>query len=455
MNKRTHKKKKEDNSFSNKATEKSILWIAMALLATGSIILLIQFNYQPPINNTLQKDYWTVRGTIGDFTAGVVGTFVSLAGLVMIYLSFKKQRESNEAQKIFFEYEKIENRFFELIKLHRENVNELSFTEYNAFLNKNPNITPDLEKHTSLNRKVFVRIFSQFEQLHNEVKFLFDETKLSIIYIPFYLNQLGRNITLKDRKIDFLEYAKIDIIYLIVFFGLGENGKKTILDLTNNKYCANFLKEVLDFASLKPKKESKYWPIWNEINKNKLRIDRFKAIINARAGIERNSIFLRPYIKQINFKKIYVTPYYADDHEKFYGGHQFRLGHYFRHLYQTVCYINKIKFLKSKEQYQYIKHLRGQLSTSEQVLFFLNSISQLGRSWELEDKITGLEIPKRKQLISDYGLIKNIPYNEILTGIKLSNFYPNINYEGFVIPKTETNNRSISLTKEINTNLNA
>lgn len=36
-------------------------------------------------------------------------------------------------------------------------------------------------------------------------------------------------------------------------------------------------------------------------------------------------------------------------YEKYYGGHQFRLGHYFRHLYQTYKFVDSSEFL-SKEQ---------------------------------------------------------------------------------------------------------
>src|ERR1700761_2297035 len=74
-----------------------------------------------------RKDYWTVNGTRGDFTAGVVGTIFSLAGFIYLLLSFKQQRDANQLQVDAFEHDKIETRFFELIKLHRDNVSELSF----------------------------------------------------------------------------------------------------------------------------------------------------------------------------------------------------------------------------------------------------------------------------------------------------------------------------------------
>ena len=58
-------------------------------------------------------------------------------------------------------------------------------------------------------------------------------------------------------------------------------------------------------------------------------------------------------------------------------GHQSRLGHYYRHLYQTVCYVDSQdeKYISNIEKYKYMKILRAQLSTHEEALLFLNSLS--------------------------------------------------------------------------------
>ncbi|MBX7044827.1 MAG: hypothetical protein K1X86_03235 [Ignavibacteria bacterium] len=78
-----------------------------------------------------------------------------------------------------------------------------------------------------------------------------------------------------------------------------------------------------------------------------------------------------------------------------FGGHQSRLAHYFRHMYQTVKFVDGQKI--EIEKYEYVKMLRAQLSNHEQALLFLNSISYLGETWKDED------------LITNYELIKNLP----------------------------------------------
>ena len=41
------------------------------------------------------------------------------------------------------------------------------------------------------------------------------------------------------------------------------------------------------------------------------------------------------------------------------------LGHYYRHIYQTVCFVDKQEILSEKEKYSYVKMLRAQLSDLE------------------------------------------------------------------------------------------
>ncbi len=110
---------------------------------------------------------------------------------------------------------------------------------------------------------------------------------------------------------------------------------------------------------------------------------------------------------------------------KLFEGHQSRLGHYFRHLYQTVKFVDEqpSSLLTYKEKYSYVKILRAQLSTQEQAFLFYNSLSDLGKAWEKQEDL------ESKKLITKYNLIKNIPtgYTSEFDVVK---YYPNVRYEG-------------------------
>jgi hypothetical protein len=78
-------------------------------------------------------------------------------------------------------------------------------------------------------------------------------------------------------------------------------------------------------------------------------------------------------------------------------GHQSRLGHYYRHLYQTIRYIDSQS--TNIDRYEYAKTVRAQLSTHEQALLLINSRTPVGRRW-WDDRF-----------IIDYRLVQNIPHN--------------------------------------------
>lgn len=83
------------------------------------------------------------------------------------------------------------------------------------------------------------------------------------------------------------------------------------------------------------------------------------------------------------------------------------LGHYFRHLYQTIQFIAKADDFKEEEKYAYAKMVRAQLSDFEQALLYYNSLSVMGKSW-----ITPLGKTEFKEmcLIARFRMIKNMPY---------------------------------------------
>jgi len=159
-----------------------------------------------------------------------------------------------------------------------------------------------------------------------------------------------------------------------------------------------------------------------------------------------------------------------------YDGYQSILAHYYRHLYQIVTYINRRDILSYDDKYHYIKTLRAQLNVFELALLFYNTLSPYGKTWEhgsfktkfteeltvnryeeilsqfLQDEITEITeikendpndleyqnelIEKAKknfdinnQLITKYQFFRNATIPLLSGKIKISDFYPMINYE--------------------------
>ncbi|SHG99378.1 putative phage abortive infection protein [Flavobacterium johnsoniae] len=269
------------------------------------IFILVQFINKTNSCKTNEIDP-AIWGQFGDIIGGLIGTILALLGTVLLIATLFYQIKSSKEQEI-------ENRFIQLLLIHRENVNEIT--------NK---------------RKFFKHSIETFWKIRKYVDECYDNLKNEITIA-------------EEDEWQFSEFERSNIAYLILFFGtnLTQNDtlKERICAMSN---CSELITNVLD------------------------KIDTVNIPSN---------------------ESIDLT-----------DGIQYAIGHYYRHLYQTINYINDCKkILNYKKKYFYVKTLRAQLSTYEQMLFYINSISRLGEVWEL------LQENENKKLITKYNLIKNIP----------------------------------------------
>lgn len=109
-------------------------------------------------------------------------------------------------------------------------------------------------------------------------------------------------------------------------------------------------------------------------------------------------------------------------------GHQSRLSHYFRHLYQTVKYVDKQEL--DIDKYEYVRILRSQLSIDEEALLMFNSVSRLGATWEKDN------------LITKYRLIKHIPkdFSDSETEINVKSIFPSLLFRWEETSETDLQN---------------
>lgn len=386
---------------------------------------------------------FTDKGAIGDTIGGTMGPFIAIAAAGLTFLAFWVQYKANEQQKEDIldlktraEKEKLETKFFEMIKFHRDNVGELSYTFTKKQLGKFS--SDDLEnEQTAVTREVFRIIYSDFLKINQELSHFFENVNEKDIYEESYLNNLKTNFTLQNRQIDLLLYAKIDILYCILYFGLSYEDQQTIRIFFNNRYKDFFYEPIIQFAALKPKEESEYWRDWFNFNflDSDMQMKYFDLILES----EDDPICLEITNDWSDDDwNVFRSIRYSKTYDKYYGGHQFRLGHYFRHLYQAVTFIDESELIDYDQKYLSIKLLRGQLSSYEQSIIFLNSISILGRIWEFENRENPeMAIDVNKQLITKYNFIKNILSDKIANTISVFHFYPLVSYEANFNAETE------------------
>jgi hypothetical protein len=317
---------------------------ATVVFATVILLLFLfkttKLSINLPIDTHLFADYGVLVG-------GIATAILTILNIFLLIQTLNDQRDNfntlqsnfkieQQEQKRNFDRGQIESRFFELLKIHRENSNDITIKD-------------------RVGKKIFLSLQREFYQ------------SLEIV-----------NAAASLRTDKLAESEVINISYLCFFFGaVGVNSERTIKE--NLKHYSDAKNP--DFVS-------------NLI-----------------------TLFTQAQPRIKSDEKFDYNPF---------EGHQSRLGHYFRQLFQLVKYIDDQpkELLTYFDKYQYIKTLRAQLSTQEQTLLFFNSLSDLGKPWEKE---VGLD--ENKKLITKYNLIKNIPTGYI-DNINIKTYYSQVHYEG-------------------------
>ncbi|MCC9043715.1 putative phage abortive infection protein [Myroides sp. M-43] len=323
------------------------------------IVFLCLYFFLP--DNFLPNDFDKLAVII----SGITAPLIAIAAAILTFLAFKMQvdvnkkiqrqiklqeianneiQKQNQQQNQQFRLLQFESQFYELLRLHKENVNEMVIQGY-VFEGINK-----IEREIG-GRKIFVSNVTEFLSLVKIISGHIEEKKSNSTFV------------LNDRYV-------IAIAYYIFFFGL-DSFKRHI---ENN---------------------------WNPITKKTIKEDKKKCLtqmvncISAFQDRHKNAGTGRYSCSKISEVKMYFK-------YKPYSGHLSRYGHYYRNLILIVKHIvgNKIGLTYGEER-NYLRILRAQLTPHEQFLLFLNWYSGIGSQWE-EDSKDG------NKFFTEYRMIHNI-----------------------------------------------
>jgi hypothetical protein len=275
---------------------------------------------------------YTQTGQIGDTIGGIAGPVIALLAALLTFFAFWVQFQANKAQTAQFnkqdvdtKIDRFENRFYELIKLHRENVAEMVIAD------------------STFGRKAFVTMFKEFKFAYHALKLVYKSERK--------LKRISNDLTEEDF---------INISFIIFLMGVGETSDKLTQDLIR-QYEHPLIVSYIDLL--------KKCQIFHGSD--------------GKVQIETGKEEKVHYELSLNYKP--------------FDGHLSRLGHYFRHLYQTVKFVVEQDDNVINNKYEYLKTLRAQLSTHEQLLLYYNGLTILGKSW-IDNKY-----------FTKYRMIKNLP----------------------------------------------
>lgn len=399
MTKKNYSKKKRGYQSFRKKSVLEISAYAFAIL--GFIILsgVLVKSCNEGITPIGKTDF-ELSSRFGDFVAGTVGTLFTFAGTLFIFLTFREQQKENDRKQ----FEEI---YYEMIRVHRENVAQLTY------MKKGQKSERDLS-----DRLVIKEIVDEFIECYKEVKKLLKPINVENYLTLGYINHLKTINQENGIRSKYELHFYIDFCYSVIFYGIDEEGSVIVKDKFKRKINGKILGFIIFYLQLKPKKLTGS------------RYDLWKKIINLDSTLLHSILFNayevsknRANIKY-NLEGKIILSTENSKFKKYYGGHQHRLGHYYRHLYQSFKLLDRSPLIDREKRYDYGKILRAQLSTYEQILLFVNSISSLGKKWELIRDNQDY----KNDYISFYQLIKNVPGTKLLD-IEYRSFYGRIRLE--------------------------
>lgn len=287
----------------------------------------------------------TTTGEIGNTYGGTAGTIVALIASYLMFLAFWVQYRANDQQKKDLRIERFENKFYQMLQIHRNNVSEIKIGK---------SIT---------GRKAFISIFSELRYCY-------------LIANDFYQNNINNFPNIGRDEI-------FNVGYFIFFFGCGPNSNKINTDLFNDK------KHLQKF----------YLKLEEELECHKTTIRNNKANLQCqpiKQYLTENLLELTNYDGEKHSLRINYIPF---------EGHMANLSHYIRHLFQLVKYVDE-HYPDSnnyKAKHDYIATLRSQLSIYEQLFIYYNSLSALGNPWINNSKSND------ENLLKKYTVLKSLP----------------------------------------------
>lgn len=309
-----------------------------------------QLPWAPLWGNVLKLDQ---AGIYGDFVGGFIGTIAFMVSVVILYISYQNQKETNkqnlEDQRQSSKQTVFDVRFYDMLKCHREN-------------------TAELEIEGKVGRRVFVSFIREFRKALSIVKALPDTDSAQMLTTT----------------------SKIDLAYLAFYYGVGPNSTRLLKAATEHLPTASVEKVIGEMG----RAQVAYRELLKKPEDQGDVASRYLANLS-KAEWELVRITYQPF-----------------------DGHQSRLGHYYRHLYQMMKFVDSHP--NEELRCSYAALVRAQLSNHEQALLCLNSISKIGSAWSGESGF-----------LQKYSMIKNIPkcFFDSETEIDLEHQFPNMGFE--------------------------
>jgi len=309
-----------------KQTLKEIVYFIILLILVIGIWIFFKYWIENNILESGQESALQARGLFGDQFGAINSLFSGMAFAGIIFTILLQRRELSEARKAT-NYQRFENTFFQLLKLHTETTEQLI----------------------------------SLQQKGREA-----------------VNAFNEKLKQKDR--DF-----------VVFCALQKLSKPQIREIKDNKSLSRSEYPELELSD----------------------VANIEEALKAGTSAFDNYLDSDPAMHEVKIRAAYKST--AETHID-------EFSHYFRNLYRILKFIDDSPLVTDSEKKEYSKFVRSQLSDTELVAIFYNSLTAVELSGRTQME---LGYPKMTALIKKYDILQNMSPRSILHPIHQEIFNTN------------------------------
>lgn len=321
-------------------------------------------------------------GTLGDLLGGTFAPAIGLLAALVGGLAFFAQYQANQDIKKQFKLQQFESQFYEMLALHKDNMNEMKIEgyeyEFTSIITnqrkRRTQTTKNRVKKDTAGRKIFVTMNQEIQCSYLIVKKIYHNN-----------SGLPNSISIDES----IKKELFKITYIIFFHG-SKKAESIYESLPN---C------IIDKLICIGSRELTIAKFFNDIFDEHQRI----KTLHKNGNLSNNINDIKRVKNYFNGEDLTVYLNY-----KPFDGHQSRLGHYYRHLLSMVNHVVIQKEISYEEKRDYLKILRAQFSIYELTLLFYNYYAGYGIKWENKYFADGDLRKGNSSFFLDYRFLHNI-----------------------------------------------
>jgi hypothetical protein len=334
-----------------------LLFLLYVTLFILFIVLVCFFPFWLTNSAIFDELNFTEKGNIGNAIGGIMSPFIASAAALLTFIAFWVQYKANIAQTNQFnkqdidtKIDRFENKFYELLRLHKQNVDEISIDGYDQ---------RKIEK-----RKAFYSMYREFRNAFFVSKVICEG-----------LRESG------DLHEEYSDADLLELAYYFFYAGVGIHSEKLNKALIGTKYSEILYDKVnAELISIK------------DTHKQKSKDKCLPELEILGLGKSMTPKSYRPFVGHAN---------------RF--GHYYR--HLFQTVKFVVDQNDEL--IDKSRKIEYLRTLRAQLSDYEQVMLYYNAIVGLGKAWLDKGYLTDFRMIHNMPLpLADFGVIPAVKFEK-------------------------------------------